>query len=216
MVSGVTEVVVLLLFHWERFQKILLSDYSPVGSAFLLSYCVLPALLTNVSTELLWVDWESGCCSTWHRVWCNHFSQYSWCKGDSGQFVTEAEADMNSHLKGRDKAELRITWCIIDLSFKSYFCLNSFCMTEFESQNIIMNCNAQWTSSDIKKIYRWSTTKEVVKCLLNIFVLNKWRYHYLCATSTAGTVLRQIQVPLTSWRPHSSFWVCSSSVDLKS
>lgn len=122
VVSGVTEVVVWLLFHLERFQKILLSDYSPVGSVFSLSCCILSALLTNVSTEFLWVDWELGCCSSWLSVWCDHFSQYSSHKGVSGQFVTEAGADTNSHLKGRDKAEVTLTWCIIDLSFKFYIC----------------------------------------------------------------------------------------------
>lgn len=58
---------------------------------------------------------------------------------------------MNSHLKGRDKAEVTFTCYIIDVAFKSYICCRNLCMTGFESQCVNMNCNAQWTGSDIKK-----------------------------------------------------------------
>lgn len=67
-------------------------------------------------------------------------------------------------------------------------------MTEFTSQCVNVNCNAQWTKCH-KKI-----TDENCKISylshLNLFVLNKWRCHFLCATSTAGTVLMHTQVPL--------------------
>lgn len=96
-------------------------------------------------------SWDAAVPET---VWCNHFSQCSSHKGVRGQFVTETGADMNSHLKGQNEAEVTFTGCIMDLSFKSYIYFKNLCMTEFESQRVNVNCNAQWTASDIKKIYR--------------------------------------------------------------
>lgn len=119
--------------------------------------------------NFLWVDWElRGCAAAPRRcraVLRYRSFQYCWHKRARYQLVMETGADMNSHLKGRDKTEITITW-YIDLSFISYICCKDFCMIELGSwsvnKNVNENCNAQWISSDIKKFCGWRTVREVL------------------------------------------------------